>query len=264
VAAGLYAISKYTTLANLNLQEGLLSNMAPQILSSLVAAMVLFLLYFVLPNTRVSVRAAIGGAILAAIVWVVAKTIYGYCVTQLGLYRSLYGMLALFPITVMWIHITWLIVLFGLQLTYTTQHLKSLDAAEIAAAKKTEEYFIANDVTAFNIVREIAEAFKQDRAPLSGDDICGRLDMPAEFGHKILDHLVDSKLVVKTSEPQSGFVLAKDPANVKLSEIAAVVANAGFAQSPPDKSESLDEIALNQRLALERHTLKDILNSKPD
>ena len=84
--------------------------------------------------------------------------------------------------TVVWIYITWLTVLFGLQLTYTTQHLKSLDAAEIAAARKTEEHFIANDLTIINIVREIAEAFQDNQAPVLPEDICGKLDIPAEFG----------------------------------------------------------------------------------
>ena len=38
--------------------------------------------------------------------------------------------MALVPMTVLWIYITWLIVLFGLQLTFTTQHLKTLDATD--------------------------------------------------------------------------------------------------------------------------------------
>ncbi len=259
VAAGLYAIGKYSALTEL--QESILSNIAPTVLSVLVATTVFSLLYFVLPNTKVQVRAAISGAALAGLIWVIAKIFYGYCVTQFGLYRSLYGMMALIPITVMWIHITWLIVLFGLQLTFTTQHLRTLDAAEIAASRKTQEHFIANDMTVFNILREIAEAFEHNEPPVSGEVICTKLDMPAEFGEKILNRLIDSELIVKTAEPKTGFVPAKDPANIKLSDIARVVAESGFAQSTTDQPAALEQITQKQRKDLDKHSLKEILNN---
>jgi membrane protein len=217
-----------------------------------------------MPNTKVSFKAAIWSAAVAALVWMAAKSIFSYCITELGLYRTVYGVMALIPMTVAWIYITWLIVLFGLQLTFTTQHLTSLDAAEIAAAKKTEEHFIANDLTIINIVREIAEAFQDNRAPVPPDAICSKLDIPAEFGQKILDHLVSSRLIVRTSEPTAGFMPAKDPSNIKLSDITEAAAATGFAQPETDQPDGLQQIAQSQRNILARHTLKEILNPRQD
>jgi len=144
-------------------------------------------------------------------------------------------------------------------LTFTTQHLKSLDAAEIAAVKKREEYFIANDLTAINIVREIAAAFEQNRAPVSSEVICSKLNLPAEFGEKILNHLVVSGIIMKTSEPKLGFIPAKDPGNIRLSDIAAAIAAAGFAQSTHEQPESLEQIAQSQRGVLGQYSVKQIL-----
>jgi len=180
----------------------------------------------------------------------------------LKLYSTVYGVMALIPITVLWIYITWLIVLFGLQLTFTTQHLKSLDAAEIASARKTEENFIANDLTAINIVREIAMAFENNNAPVSGEIICSKLNMPAEFTDKILNHLVNSKLIAKTSEPRVGFIPAKEPANIRLSDISEAVSKAGFAQSVTEQPESLNQITQLQRNMLAEYNLKQILTSQ--
>jgi membrane protein len=160
---------------------------------------------------------------------------------------------------VLWIYITWLIVLFGLQLTFTTQHLKSLDAAEIDAAKKTEDYFIANDLTAMNIVREVAAAFEKNQAPVTPEIICSKLSIPAEFGEKILDHLVDTGIIIKTSEPKLGFVPAQEPANIKLSQISAALAKVSFAQSPTEQPETLLKITQAQQNALARHNLIEIL-----
>jgi membrane protein len=169
--------------------------------------------------------------------------------------------MALIPMTVVWIYITWLTVLFGLQLTFTTQHLKSLDAAEIDAAKKTEEHFIANDMTIINIVREIAAAFQDNQAPVPPEEICGKLDIPGEFGQKIFDHLVHSKIIVRTSEPHVGFMPAKDPANIKLSDIAEATAATSFAQPRTDRPDSLQQIAQSQQNALAHHNLKQILDA---
>jgi len=167
--------------------------------------------------------------------------------------------MALIPMTVVWIYITWLTVLFGLQLTYTTQHLQTLDDAEIAAAKKNEEYFIANDLTVINIAREIAAAFEMDLAPVPQEVICSKLGIPAEFGEKILDHLVNSNLIVRTSEPKEGFLPARDPANIKLSEIAEAVDAAGLAQSTSDWPATARQVSQSRRDVLTHHTLKQIV-----
>jgi membrane protein len=255
---GVYASAQYATLAQL--QKTLLTYIAPTVVSYIVAIVAFFFLYFVLPNTKVQAKAAIWGAAVAALVWIVAKSLFGYSITELKLYSTVYGVMALVPMTVFWIYITWLTVLFGLQLTFTTQHLRSLDAAEIAGAQKTEEYFIANDLTVIKIVREIAVAFMKNQAPVPPEVICSKLDMPAEFGDKILGHLVNSGLIAKTSEPTVGFLPVKDPANIRLSDIAEAVAAAGFAQSTTDQPQTLAQINQSQRNALAQYSLKQILD----
>ena len=259
---GIYITTQYSPVGEI--QRKVLSNTAPVVLSYIISTVAFFLLYFVLPNTKVQARAAIWGAAVAALVWAFAKWGFRIYVVEFIPYSKVYGVLGLVPLSVLWIFITWLIVLFGLQLTFTTQHLKSLDAAEIAAASKTEQYFIANDLTAINIVREIAAAFEANKAPVSSEVICSKLNMPGEFGNKILNHLVDSGLIAKTSDPKVGFIPAKDPVNIRLSDIAAAVAEVGFAQSPTDQPDSLQQIAQSQRNALAQCTLKQILSSEKE
>jgi len=262
LGAGIYIATPHMTIAWF--QETFLKDIAPILLSYIVAVIAFFLLYFVLPNTKVKTKAAIWGAAVGALVWIAAKSAFGYGITELKLYSTVYGVMALVPMTVFWIYVTWLTVLFGLQLTFTTQHLSSLDAAEIAAAKENEEYFIANDFTAINIVREIAVAFVKNRAPVSPEVICSKLDIPPEFGDKILNHLVRRELIAKTSEPDVGFLPVKDPANIRLSDIAEAVSVAGFAQTSPDQQQTLEQINQTQRNALAQYSLKEILNVTQD
>jgi len=258
IGLGIYATRSYAALGQI--QQTILSHIGPGLLSYLVTMVAFFLLYFVLPNVKVQARAAIWGAAVAALVWMLAKLLFGSYVTGFIPYSKIYGVLGLIPLGVFWIYITWLIVLFGLQLTFTTQHLKTLDAAQMAAAGKREQYFIANDFTAINIVREIADAFEKNRAPISAEVICSKLDIPADFSGKLLDHLVAGGLIARTSEPAVGFIPAKDPANIRLSDITEAVAAVGFAQPKADQPDSLQQIAQSQREALAQYNLKQILN----
>jgi len=262
LGVGIYITTRYATVGRL--QKTVLAHIGPAVLSYIVATVAFSLLYFILPNTKVKTKAAIFGAAMAALVWTLAKWCFGLYVTKLIPYSQVYGVLGLIPLGVFWIFITWFIVLFGLQLTFTTQHLKSLDAAEIATAKKEEEYFIANDLTAINIVREIAAAFEANSAPIEAEVISSKLNIPAEFGEKILQHLVDRGLIVKTSDPKVGFIPAKDPANIRLSDIAAAVAEVGFAQSPTEQPESLKQITQSQRDALAQYNVKQILSGEEE
>ncbi len=263
VLVGYYVTTQCERVSELQQTILSFSRLGPALFSYGVAVVVFFLLYFILPNTKVQVKAAIWGAVVAALVSTFAKWGFREYVTEFIPYSKVYGVVGLVPLAVFWVFVTWLIVLFGLQLTFTTQHLKTLDAAEIAAAEKTEEHFIANDLTAINIVREVAAAFEEDEAPIQAEVICGRLDIPGEFGDKVLDHLVGKGLIVRTSDPRVGFVPAKDPSNIKLSEIADALAAAGFAQATPEHSDELEQIIDSQRSALAKYTVRQILKNEP-
>ena len=261
LGVGVYIATTSTTFTEL---ENSGEEYIPAILSYLVSVVAFFLLYFVLPNTKVNVKPAIWGAAVAGIVWALAKWIFRIYVTKFIPYNQVYGMLGLIPLSVFWIYISWLIVLFGLQLTYTTQHLKTLDAAEIASAKKDEDYFIANDVTAINIVREIAYAFQNNQAPIDSEILSNKLNIPIELMEKILQSFISHSIIVKTSEPKTGYIPARDTENIHLSEISQALASIGFAQNVNENKNALQMITQATKETLDKYTLKQILNTNQD
>lgn len=262
VGLGVYISAQYKPVGDFQRTILSFSRWGPVMTYYFVAVFVLFWLYFLLPNTKVCASPAIWGACCAGLFWMLARWGFAAYVREFIPYSQVYGVVGLVPLAVFWVFITWLIVLFGLQVTYTTQHLSTLDAADIAAARKTDKRFIANDITVLNVVRMIAEAFEQSDGPLEAEILCGALDLPGEFGQKILDHLVVKGIVVKTAEPSAGYVPARNPGNIKLSEIADAVADVGFAQSMQERGDKLDEIAKSQRTALEKYSVKQILQDE--
>jgi len=84
------------------------------------------LMYLVIPFTRVQWRSAMVGALVGSVFWELAKNIFANSVGQSVRYSTIYGSLAVIPIFLVWLYITWIIVLLGLEIAYTHQHFAAL------------------------------------------------------------------------------------------------------------------------------------------
>jgi membrane protein len=87
-----------------------------------ISTAILLVAYTAIPNTRVKLLSALGGAFIAAVMFEAGKLGFSEYIKYSAGYAKLYGSLALIPLFMMWVYVTWLIVLAGLQLTYKLQH----------------------------------------------------------------------------------------------------------------------------------------------
>lgn len=83
------------------------------------------LLYIVFPNTKVAFKHAAIGAAIAALFFEIFKTLFGLYVTHFSSDFFIYGALATIPILLVWIYISWIIVLFGSVITFLLQEPKA-------------------------------------------------------------------------------------------------------------------------------------------
>ena len=72
--------------------------------------------YRLIPNCVVRVRDAAIGALVATILFEAAKRGFAAYVTNGSSYSQIYGALAIIPIFILWIYLSWLLVLFGASL----------------------------------------------------------------------------------------------------------------------------------------------------
>jgi len=99
---------------------GLISAIGP-LFSISLSILILVTFYVTLPNTRVRVRTALAGAVIAAVLWEAAKYGFTEYVKYSANYARIYGSIALVPLFMLWVYVTWMIVLFGLSISAAMQ-----------------------------------------------------------------------------------------------------------------------------------------------
>lgn len=128
VGAGIAITSYVTAMPFLTAASNQIHTIGSSLLATLpflVTFFTLWLMYTVIPNTRVSRRDTAIGALLGAVLFEVARWGFAQFVGNANNYQQIYGQLAIIPIFLLWIYLSWVIVIL---------------AASIAASLSAYEY----------------------------------------------------------------------------------------------------------------------------
>ncbi len=107
--------------------SGFLLKLLPYIISMVGFIM----LYTLVPNTRVPFRAAIPGALFAAMLFELTKKGFALYISHFPSYEVIYGALATIPILFVWVYLSWIVVLLGAEFTVCISPDKIEDTPDI-------------------------------------------------------------------------------------------------------------------------------------
>lgn len=89
-------------------------------------------LYAFIPNTRVRVRAALAGGVLAGLLWQTGSAAFAAFVVRATNYNLIYSSFAIIIFLLIWLYLGWLILLIGCQLSYYVQNPERLTPTRAA------------------------------------------------------------------------------------------------------------------------------------
>ncbi len=143
------------------------------------------LIYIVIPNQRVPWGTAVIGGLLAATLFEVAKRGFALYVTHSDAYTTIYGALATIPLFLVWIYVSWLVILLGAEVTYCLRVFQWHEPPKTEKIHENDNHFIR----AFRILGHLWCAQCKGLAiPL--EKIMDRENWHDENQlHSILDHL---------------------------------------------------------------------------
>jgi membrane protein len=114
------------------LQKEIATHFGTQLLhlvAVLLSTVTFTLVFFAVPNCKVSVRNAFIGGVFTAIAFEVAKKLFGLAMS-FSSYQVVYGAFAAIPLFVLWVYCCWMLVLAGAQITHALAQIDSSDAPE--------------------------------------------------------------------------------------------------------------------------------------
>ncbi len=198
------AASSVTVLANTRLNEVLLRNEGLENLSPLITVLVRlipFILmcaitiaaYLVMPNARVRVRPAIVAGLLAGIALQLIQIFYIQMQVGASKLGTLYGSFAAVPLMMIWVQMSWVVVLIGAQLSYylqnITRHEFEFDVQTVSPKQKKRLSLL--------IMKTLVKDFIKGVKPRGSEEISMELSIPVRSVRESLLALRDATLVTE-------------------------------------------------------------------
>lgn len=197
--------------ANSGVQQGL-----RQFLSFTASWILLFLLYALIPNIKVSVKAAAGGSLVSALFWELGKYGFQIYVVKAVPYSAIYGSIGLLPLFFLWIYLTWWIVLFGLILTRTLQSFQgqSLRALMVRGSSTLN----ASADWILPMLVEIGKKFSQGQS-ISTQELARRLSISSDDTAKFGDILVENDFAHYLDSAERRLALSRPAEAILICEV---------------------------------------------
>ncbi|MBN1958245.1 MAG: YihY/virulence factor BrkB family protein [Desulfuromonadales bacterium] len=187
------AISMTSTLASNNLVQKLIEmQMVGNVILLMFKVAPFFFMwlaftgfYIFMSNIRVEWRAAFIGGVVGGTLWQVAQVGYVYFQVGVGRYNAIYGTMAALPIFMVWLYLSWVIVLFGLGVTYANQNLRT-GGRDLKGSEVSRNSF---EQVALALLVTLADLFERGEPAQSHEQLAKLLFVPPRLCRNIIETL---------------------------------------------------------------------------
>lgn len=247
VISGSITIFVNTQLQNLSAKIPLLQNLGllfwlPLHILPYISVWVLFTFIFAfMPNTKVNFTSAILAGIVAGTIFQFVQWIYVNFQIGVAKYGAIYGSFAAIPLFLIWLQTSWLIVLFGAELSFATQNVETYEfEPDCLSASKSYRTLLS-----LFIVQRIVKKFTAgDKAP-DAPQLSHELQIPVRLVRQLLYDLSESKVLseVRNKEREYAYQPAVDVDKVTIKYVIDRLEHHGTSNVPVRESKELNQLS---------------------
>jgi membrane protein len=259
-AIGLTAsISSSTVAGALAAMEGYgtLLWLISMITSFLLVVGAITFIYMVVPNEKVKLKSAVTGAVVAALLWRLTGWIFKSFIAGSTNYSAIYSGFAMLLVFMIWLYLSWLILLVGATIAFYHQHPERTSSRQqvIRLSSRLREKI------ALLVMLRIAQSFYYNSDRLNLNKLGKKLDIATEALSLVISPLIERGLIAESCDKNRVYLPARSLENIRIKEIwDAVRCARESAHLNPDNvasDQAVDSILDNINESID-HTLQDI------
>lgn len=222
------------------------------------------LLYLVMPNTKVSIRSGALAGIAAGTLFQVVQWVYIRFQIGVARYSAIYGSFAALPLFLMWLQVSWMIVLLGAEIACASERYETFgfgpDPHKLSPAAKK--------LLALRIFHLLVVRFSKGEKGLSAREIAHTVEIPVRLTRRLLGELIEARLVVEAvqgGKHEAVFLPARSCEELTVADILDALEGRGSTPLPAPESEEgkriealLGEISQSLRSSSANVRIKEI------
>jgi membrane protein len=173
-------------------------------------------IYLLVPNTQVKIRSAFFGALVAGFLWESVGIFFTSFVGASTSYTAIYSGFAIVLMFMIWLYLSWLILLVGATIAYYHQHPERLKWRQITTRLSAR----MREQLALQVMRNIALCYDQQSDMLPTiDNLANYQQVPVETLMRMLDALEQDGLVRQSNDEVVQYLPSRSLNQIKLLDV---------------------------------------------
>lgn len=179
--------------------------LVPLALTSLALA----LLYLTMPNRRIAARDALIGGAIAGLAFEAMKRGFAFYITSFPTYKLVYGAFATVPVFLMWVYLSWVVVVFGAVVVAVLPEWR--EKAGRAEPAPGSDFF-----DALQILKVLWHAHREGKV-VRLSELFGTVKVRIERIEAMLEAMIGATWITRAAP--RGWVLSRDPGTIAVADV---------------------------------------------
>lgn len=181
--------------------------------------------YYLIPNTKVSFKYAAIAGILGAVSFQILQLLFLNGQIYVSKYNAIYGSFAFLPLMLIWLQLSWLVLLTGCMITYSMQNVFTFNLMG-------DEGTISNHGwhnVALIVMAVTASRFAAKQKPLSHQEMAVQYYLPIRIVGRVVEKLKEAGLIydVRLGEGVTGISPAVETDSLTVADFLKAFDNVG-------------------------------------